>query len=90
MSKCPRCGAVQERESGCNHITCGKSTHTLSQSKGCLKEYCFVCGRDWAGHNDPFVCTNPPPDKNDKFAAAWSNVIAMRNAQLSMFLIKQI
>merc|ERR1712228_257023 len=34
-NKCPRCGILTEKTSGCNHMTCK-----------CKCEWCWVCGKE--------------------------------------------
>jgi hypothetical protein len=55
-----------------------------------MKEYCFVCGRDWAGHENPYACSFPPVEGKDKFEQEWSNVVAANNASLSKYLLNLV
>jgi len=41
-----KCGNVIERNGGCNHMICTQCNH----------HFCYVCGRDWAGHTSFFNC----------------------------------
>lgn len=43
---CPKCGSPTEKNGGCNHMIC----------RGCTHEYCWMCLRDWKGHNDFYTC----------------------------------
>lgn len=43
---CPKCLLPTEKNGGCNHMTC----------RHCKYEYCWVCMKDWKGHNGYYVC----------------------------------
>ncbi|KEF53261.1 uncharacterized protein A1O9_10709 [Exophiala aquamarina CBS 119918] len=45
--KCPRCKVLYYRSEGCDHITCGKDTHSTAKSWGCGFEFCYLCGADY-------------------------------------------
>eukprot|EP00012_Vannella_robusta_P013980 CAMPEP_0206210078 /NCGR_PEP_ID=MMETSP0166-20121206/17308_1 /ASSEMBLY_ACC=CAM_ASM_000260 /TAXON_ID=95228 /ORGANISM="Vannella robusta, Strain DIVA3 518/3/11/1/6" /LENGTH=660 /DNA_ID=CAMNT_0053631633 /DNA_START=718 /DNA_END=2697 /DNA_ORIENTATION=+ len=53
--ECPKCGLPTEKNGGCNHMTC----------RQCKHEYCWVCNKDWKGHNDFYSC-NRYKSKDDK------------------------
>jgi ariadne-1 len=44
--QCPKCQSPIEKNGGCNHMTC----------RQCQHEYCWVCRKDWKGHNDFYTC----------------------------------
>lgn len=44
--ECPKCGLPTEKNGGCNHMTC----------RQCKHEYCWICAKDWKGHNDFYTC----------------------------------
>lgn len=43
---CPKCDSAIEKNGGCNHMTC----------KHCGHDYCWMCRKDWKGHNDFYNC----------------------------------
>lgn len=43
---CPKCKCFIEKNGGCNHMTCRQCGH----------EFCWLCLRDWKGHNDFYTC----------------------------------
>merc|ERR1712137_1021553 len=53
---CPKCGLPTEKNGGCNHMTC----------RQCKHEYCWVCSKDWKGHNDFYSCNRYQKSKDDK------------------------
>jgi len=53
---CPKCKSAIEKNGGCNHMTC----------KVCSHEYCWVCKRDWKGHNDYYSCNKFKKEENKK------------------------
>mmetsp|Transcript_12686 Transcript_12686/g.19179 ORF Transcript_12686/g.19179 Transcript_12686/m.19179 type:complete len:607 (-) Transcript_12686:35-1855(-) len=44
---CPKCGTKTEKNGGCNHMTCKKCSH----------EYCWMCMKDWKGHQNFYNCS---------------------------------
>ena len=47
IKKCPQCGVITEKESGCNHITCIK----------CNYQWCWLCNEKYEeGHFDEGKC----------------------------------
>lgn len=46
--KCPQCQTPIERTQGCNHMTC----------QICRYEFCYICGQEWIGHDDYYICSN--------------------------------
>merc|ERR1712137_271873 len=53
---CPKCGLPTEKNGGCNHMTC----------RQCKHEYCWVCSKDWKGHNDFYSCNRFSKTKEEK------------------------
>lgn len=45
---CPQCGSSITRNGGCNHMKCSIC--------GC--DFCYVCGKDWRGHDNYYSCMN--------------------------------
>lgn len=54
--ECPKCSLPTEKNGGCNHMTC----------RQCKHEYCWVCSKDWKGHNDFYSCNRYQKSKDDK------------------------
>ena len=50
---CPKCNLPTEKNGGCNHMTC----------RHCKYEYCWVCMKDWKGHNGYYVCSKTEKKK---------------------------
>uniref|UniRef100_A0A7S0ABC2 RBR-type E3 ubiquitin transferase n=1 Tax=Pyrodinium bahamense TaxID=73915 RepID=A0A7S0ABC2_9DINO len=50
---CPRCQNPIEKNGGCMHMTCRKPG-------GCGHEFCWICMRDWKGHQS---CNATPESK---------------------------
>jgi len=44
--ECPRCHVAVEKNGGCMHMVCRQCTH----------EWCWLCMRNWKGHNDYYSC----------------------------------
>lgn len=44
--ECPRCHVAVEKNGGCMHMVCRQCTH----------EWCWLCSRNWKGHNDYYSC----------------------------------
>ena len=55
--ECPKCSLPTEKNGGCNHMTC----------RQCKYEYCWICLKDWKGHNDYYTC-NRYQKKEEKSA----------------------
>jgi len=57
---CPKCQLPTEKNGGCNHMTCVQCSH----------EYCWICMKDWKGHNDYYTCNRFVKSKEEKTKAS--------------------
>jgi len=54
---CPKCGTSIEKNGGCNHMTCKRST--------CKHEFCWVCEGPWKDHSGSYYnCNKYDPEKD--------------------------
>ena len=52
MQRCPSCNNPQEKQPGCNHVTC----------VNCDEQYCWFCGKLWGrGYEDHVYCVFSRP-----------------------------
>ena len=53
--ECPKCQLPTEKNGGCNHMVC----------RQCKHEYCWVCAKEWKGHNNFYTCNRYQKSKKD-------------------------